>query len=70
MYYTVTTITTVGYGDISGVTALEKCLSIIIMIIGVVTFSFCSGSLTTLIAEYDLNHSKLDCRIEILDNLS
>ena len=48
-YYTITTITTVGYGDISGVTVIEKCFCIVTMIIGVISFSFASGSLASII---------------------
>lgn len=48
-YYTVTTITTVGYGDIAGVTTVEKVFCIFIMLIGVIAFSFFSGSLASII---------------------
>jgi Ion channel len=34
---------TVGYGDISGTNTLERIICIIIMVIGVVTFSIVSG---------------------------
>lgn len=60
LYYTITTITTVGYGDISGVTPLEKVLCIIIMIVGVIVFSFASGALASIFASYDKNNAKLD----------
>ena len=49
IYFTVTTITTVGYGDITGVNTLERAVSIIIMIIGVVSFSFATGSLSSIL---------------------
>ena len=48
-YYTITTITTVGYGDISASTFLEKIVSIFIMCCGVIGFSFASGLLTSFI---------------------
>lgn len=48
-YFTVTTITTVGYGDISGATKSEKIFCILIMVIGVIAFSFASGSLASAI---------------------
>lgn len=50
-YYTITTITTVGYGDISANTNNEKIVAIIIMFTGVIAFSFASGSLTNFIQE-------------------
>ena len=70
MYYTITTITTVGYGDISGVTPLEKFLCIIIMLIGVITFSFASGALASIFASYDKTNAKLEEQMEMLDTLS
>ncbi len=52
-YFTTTTILTVGYGDISAVSMSEKILCIILMIIGVISFSFATGSLSSIIANYD-----------------
>ena len=49
IYFTVTTITTVGYGDISGAQSSEKIFCILIMVIGVIAFSFASGSLASII---------------------
>ena len=44
LYFVITTMTTVGYGDITQVTILERCLAILILIIGSVLFSFLAGS--------------------------
>lgn len=49
LYYTITTITTVGYGDISGKNTLERVIGIIIMICGVISFSFATGSLSSIL---------------------
>jgi hypothetical protein len=49
VYFTVTTITTVGYGDISGSSISEKIFCVIIMLVGVMSFSFFSGSLASII---------------------
>ena len=48
-YYTISTITTVGYGDISGKNTLERGMCIIIMLIGVMAFSFATGSLSSIL---------------------
>ncbi len=48
-YFTVTTIVTVGYGDITPVSIIEKILCIFLMITGVIGFSFVTGSLASLI---------------------
>jgi hypothetical protein len=49
VYFTVTTITTVGYGDMSGGTRQEKVFCIILMIFGVIAFSFATGSLASIL---------------------
>ena len=58
VYFTVTTITTVGYGDMSASTcltnwylastSLEQVFCMMMMIIGVIAFSMASGALTNL----------------------
>lgn len=53
-YFTVTTITTVGYGDISGSTSLEQVFCIVLMVIGVVGFGLLSGALTNILQNYDV----------------
>jgi hypothetical protein len=52
-YFTTTTVLTVGYGDISAVNSYEKLICILLMIIGVISFSFATGSLSSIIANYD-----------------
>jgi hypothetical protein len=58
-YFTVTTITTVGYGDISGNTSTEKIFCILIMVVGVISFSFASGSLASIMQNYDSKNAVL-----------
>jgi Ion channel len=45
----VTTILTVGYGDISAFTMSEKIYCVILMLIGVFSFSFATGALASII---------------------
>ena len=68
-YYTVTTITTVGYGDIAGVTTVEKVFCIFIMLIGVIAFSFFSGSLASIIQNYDISNAKFQDKLESLNRI-
>ena len=68
-YYTISTITTVGYGDISGSNTIERGLCIIIMIIGVISFSFATGSLSSILQNYDQANAKLQERIQILNRI-
>jgi VIT1/CCC1 family predicted Fe2+/Mn2+ transporter len=48
LYWTITTITTVGYGDISGNNQLERIFCMFVMIIGVAAFTFANGSLASI----------------------
>jgi voltage-gated potassium channel len=55
LYYVITTMTTVGYGDISPtkINVVEMLFGILLMIGGVTTFSFASASLASIISNYD-----------------
>ena len=53
LYWTITTITTVGYGDISGVNTTERIFCSVIMLVGVISFSFANGSLASIISNSD-----------------
>jgi hypothetical protein len=53
-YWTITTITTVGYGDITITTNLERVCCIFLMVFGVVSFGLVSGSLTNILSNYDV----------------
>ena len=53
LYWTVTSITTVGYGDISGTNTIERIFCAIVMVIGVIAFSFANGALTSIISASD-----------------
>jgi len=69
IYFTVTTITTVGYGDISGIKAKEKIFCILIMVCGVIAFSFASGSLASIIQNYDTQNAKMAEQLNILNKI-
>jgi len=68
-YFTITTITTVGFGDISGGTTAERILCIVLMIIGVVSFSFATGSLSSLLSNLDASHAQLKQKITTLNEI-
>jgi hypothetical protein len=52
-YFIVTTMTTVGYGDMSGSTTPERVFCVILMVIGVIVFSYISGSLASVLSSYN-----------------
>ena len=51
LYFIVTTITTVGYGDQSAGTTSERIFVNLLMICGVVVFTFISGALSSILTE-------------------
>lgn len=53
MYFTITTITTVGFGDISPKTPVEEIFGVCIMCLGVVGFSYATGALSSLMGTLD-----------------
>jgi hypothetical protein len=52
-YFIITTVATIGYGDIHGISSIEKIANIIIMVFGVISFSYATGSLSSIISNYD-----------------
>jgi len=58
-YFTVTTIVTVGFGDIHAYSPGEMIICIFLMLIGVISFSFATGSLSSIISNYDSSQAKL-----------
>lgn len=69
IYLTVSTITTVGYGDISGNNNLERMFFSVVMIVGVVSFSFANGSLASIIQNYDNSNAQYQERLVTLNKI-
>lgn len=53
LYFIVATITTVGYGDISGKSTAEQGFGIILMIIGVIAYSTAISSFMSIMTASD-----------------
>lgn len=69
MYFTITTMTTVGYGDISGTNTFERIICMLLMIMGVIFFSVSSGTLTAIITNYEEVSAKARERLLVLQKL-
>jgi hypothetical protein len=52
-YWCITTITTVGYGDISGTNNAERMFCAFVMVVGVIMFSLANGALASIISSED-----------------
>lgn len=68
-YYILTTITTVGYGDITGHTFTERLICVFLFVFGVLLFSFAIGSLSSVLATMDTRRIMLEEKIKIIDML-
>lgn len=63
------TITTVGFGDISAGTTGERLLCAVLMLIGVVSFSFATGTLSSILSNVDSSKAKVKEKFGILSEL-
>lgn len=68
-YFSVTTIVTVGYGDITAVSVGEKVTCVFLMIIGVISFSFATGALSSIISNIDSTEAKLKEKMSTLKDI-
>lgn len=64
-----TTIVTVGFGDIHAYNSDEKIICIFLMLIGVISFSFATGALSSIISNYDSSQAKLKEKISTLNEI-
>jgi|Transcript_17629 hypothetical protein len=70
IYWAVTTLSTVGYGDISAYTQLEMLLSILWMTFGLCFFSFMIGSLSSMLQSIDTKEVVLTNKLATIDEMS
>jgi hypothetical protein len=59
-YWAVTTISTIGYGDILPTSHDERCLAVIAGLLGGVAFAFAMGSITAIISDTSNVNKKFD----------
>lgn len=69
-YFVVTTMTTVGYGDVSAGTMVEQIFCIALMMFGVFVFSMITGSLTSLLGSVDSETAELTEKLMFLNKIT
>jgi|LauGreDrversion4_2_1035121.scaffolds.fasta_scaffold139012_3 hypothetical protein len=69
MYFVLTTFTTVGFGDINGVTVPERIFCLLLMLVGAVAFSFSISQLSTMLSHIDTRSAILRERIGTLNSI-
>lgn len=68
-YWTITTITTVGYGDISANNRWERIFCSLMMVIGVIAFGFANGSLFSILSSNDIKREAFDRKLDLLNHI-
>jgi len=66
-YFILTTITTVGYGDINGTTTYELLFSMCVEFVGLTFFSFLTGTISVMFSGDQSFESLINAHMEQLD---
>ena len=59
-YYALTTLSTVGYGDFYPISNNERIFAVIIMLVGVMFFSYIMGNFIEIISTYEKKMGNVD----------
>ena len=68
-YWTLTTVTTVGYGDVNAGTTIERIYNLFIMSFGVLMYSFAIGSLSSIVSTLDAKTAEMNQKLQILSSI-
>ncbi|EKX54981.1 hypothetical protein GUITHDRAFT_99627 [Guillardia theta CCMP2712] len=66
-YWAVTTMTTIGYGDISAHTANERAISVVVMVMGCAFLAWVTGRITRILTQKSGCISKFEGKLEELN---
>jgi CRP-like cAMP-binding protein len=70
LYWSVTTLTTVGYGDIYPKNQPERIFAFVIMIVGIISYSYTVSSISNLFSTFNTRQALLDQKLDLLNTLS
>ena len=68
-YYIFTTISTVGYGDIISISSYERLFNLILLVVGIIIYSFFVSALSNYIQNIDSKYIDYNKNVEILENI-
>eukprot|EP00931_Biecheleriopsis_adriatica_P082731 TRINITY_DN5617_c0_g3_i1.p1 TRINITY_DN5617_c0_g3~~TRINITY_DN5617_c0_g3_i1.p1 ORF type:complete len:660 (+),score=105.48 TRINITY_DN5617_c0_g3_i1:177-1982(+) len=66
IYWSMTTLTTVGYGDITASSDMERIYSVIAMFLGTSFYGYIIGSISAMIAQKDVNNTAYFQRMDLV----
>lgn len=69
LYFSMTTMTTVGYGDLSGVNVMEYGVSIGCTLVGAMTYIIGTGSMSTVMSNYDQANANMNEKLSVLNRI-
>jgi voltage-gated potassium channel len=64
LYWSFSTITTVGYGDLTPSNTAERLFAIVAMVVGVTIFAYFMGSMTSIVSALNESQQQYDKRME------
>lgn len=67
LYWSLTTLTTVGYGDISAYTTGEQVICMLWMMFGVGFYSFTVGTLSSVLSSMDAKSSMINTKLSLIE---
>lgn len=59
LYWSMSTLTTVGYGDVTPGNANEKIMSMVGMVVGVTVFAYFMGSMSAMMSSINSSNTKI-----------
>jgi len=65
LYFAITSLTTVGYGDISAFTTAEMIIAMLWMMFGVGVYSFIVGTLSSVLSSMDAKTEMVETKLEL-----
>ncbi len=69
IYYLIATITTVGYGDITPSNQEERIFGLILLIVGIIVYSFAVAGISNYIKEIDDKNADFDKKLKTLEDI-